>query len=80
MPFGVEIIDGVPHIQGKPAVIGKDPLLDCFSKWRCPICNAYLSTSLICLNGCYLGAEGVKRFHQFMRDNTPKEKDHGKET
>ena len=32
-----------PMIQGKPAIWDDDtPLLDAFSQWLCPVCNANL--------------------------------------
>jgi hypothetical protein len=66
--IGCETIDGVPHVNGKPAIpddkvpglVDGKPL---FSQWRCPECNAHLSAeSNICLNACHLSEAGYRRF------------------
>ena len=62
--IGHAIINGKPYINGKPAVWDDTPpLLDCFSHWKCPECNAALSVKgLICLNVCHLSAPAFRRF------------------
>lgn len=66
------VIDGVPHINGKPArwddKMADMLLLDgAFSRWRCPECGACLSgDGLICLNACHFSAPMAARFQQLM--------------
>lgn len=67
---GMSVVDGVPHVWGKPATKDSDePLLSCFSQYRCPHCQAHLSAGppVICLNACHLTAPQVSRFHSGLR-------------
>lgn len=63
--IGHQNIDGVPHINGKPAqpkpvMAGMEGAL---APWSCPECGANLSAELlICLNACHLSAASYKRF------------------
>ena len=59
---------GRPWINGKPALLDEnEPLLDCFSRWLCPECDANLSAdTLICLNACHLSAAADRRFRQAL--------------
>lgn len=66
---GMSVVDGVPHVWGVPCVEDtKPPILDCFSKWRCPHCRANLSDKLICLNACHLTAPQARNFNNKMRE------------
>ena len=61
---------GVPHINGKPAKYDPDVLeimADVLAPWRCPECNAQLSTSGICLNTCHLSQGERTLFQGMMR-------------
>lgn len=70
MFIGNEVIDGVPYINGKPAIWDDNkPTLDCFSNYRCPECEANLSKDgLICLNACHLSAPSFQRFQAGIRE------------
>lgn len=65
--IGCEVIDGVPHVNGKAAILDdKEPILingqPLFSPYRCPECNAHLSAGTnICLNACHLSAAAYRR-------------------
>lgn len=65
-------IDGksVPHICGLPCEWDeKEPLIDAFSRWMCPICKAHLGSEfLICLNGCHLTKRQQEQFSSMMND------------
>jgi len=66
---GMSIINGVPHVWDVPCTEDeKEPLLDCFSKWRCPHCNANLSKEMICLNACHLTAPQARNFENLMSE------------
>lgn len=69
MPIsGSNVIDGIPYINGKPAIWDDNPpLLDCLSQWRCPECNSALSAEgLICLNACHLSAASYRCFQSIL--------------
>ena len=72
--MSVEVIDGVPHIHGARATRDeKEPLLDTFSRWLCPVCKANLAKrGFICLNGCHLSRGAHSRFLAHMRRVTEK--------
>ncbi len=65
--IGHQTIDGVPHVNGKPAVSDPDPVFDVFAPWRCPECDAHLVQSkgsqlYLCLNLCGMPHAWAKRF------------------
>lgn len=67
---GMQYIDGVPHVWGRPATKDDEPpLLDCFSQWRCPHCNAHMSAEPypICLNACHFTAPMVRTMQDGLR-------------
>ncbi|PAW76792.1 MAG: hypothetical protein B9S32_13725 [Verrucomicrobia bacterium Tous-C9LFEB] len=61
-----------PFINGVAATV--DPgfkgsvfeKMECFSHWVCPHCNAHLSDSLICLNGCHMPQRTREKFNRLM--------------
>lgn len=67
---GLQYIDGQPYVWGRPAMKDDEPpLLDCFSQWRCPHCNAHMSSGEkpICLNACHLTAPQMRAFQDGLR-------------
>ena len=68
---GHRVVNGVPIINGKPALWDDKPSLlpDAFSQWRCPECRANLSAEdKICLNLCHLSAASERRFQALMQE------------
>lgn len=69
------ILDGVPYINGKPALLDENPPVmvngePLFSQYRCPECNAHLSAeSQICLNACHLSAAAYRRLNTGIMDS-----------
>lgn len=73
MVTGHAIIDGVPYINGKPAIRSDDKLVElmdgALAPWKCPECNAHLSgDAMICMNLCHLSAASARRFNSLLAD------------
>lgn len=67
------IENGVPHINGKPAIHepieSNDPFVDSLSDYKCPECGARLSKKYkICLNACHLSPSAYGRMTETLRD------------
>ena len=72
-----QIVDGVPHINEKPAIRCADDdrlvkLMDgALAPWLCPECKAHLSgDAMICMNLCHLSAASERRFNAMLGDAT----------
>ena len=83
MLIGYCTINGVPHINMKPAAhddeLSETMLLNgALSRWRCPECNAQLSLcedsgDHICLNLCGLSAASAHRFTSMLAEIAAKQ-------
>lgn len=72
------VIDGVPHINGKPATKCEEKdcamcqstaMKEALAPWLCPECEAHLGkTALICLNACHLSAASFIRLQNGLAE------------
>lgn len=64
--------NGIPHINGKPAIHepmdANDPFIDTLSDYKCPDCGARLSKKhQICLNACHLAPSTYRRMTEELQ-------------